>query len=308
MSHRPVLTAIGSLPPPEGPVEDALRGAVEMQRSLGFGLFTDGEPRGDMLSLYAAFPGIEDRGGVPRVVGRIRPLEDPASFAKVRDLEFLQAAYPGIPFKVTLTGPSTFLLASAGTGAGPSYRSALDPSLHDDLASALRPLAHEIGRRGAHLQIDDPILSQGMRDYGPTLQRLDSIAAEVPRERASLHVCGGLARSKAIDALLKLDCVSTLNLAFAGRAERENLALLQGAAWDEHDIALGAGCIDVQIAREAEIMPPGAVAALLRDVAHRVGLERLQYVLPDCGLRATPRELVLRLLENLRTGFELAFP
>lgn len=308
MPARPLLTGIGSLPPRAGPVEDALRAAVELQRAHGFGLLTDGEPRGDMLSSYAALPGIELRSGVPRIVGRIRALDDPTTFAKVRDLDFLRASYPDARFKVTLTAPTTFLLACAASGAGPAYRGALDPRMHDDLTDALRPIAQEIGRRGAYLQLDDPILSQGMRDYGPSLRRLDALASEAPRERVSLHVCGGLARSKALDALHRLRAVSTLSLAFAGRAERENLALLRPEAWKASDLQLGAGCIDVQPLKAADVMSPEEVAALLRQISGRAGEERIRYVLPDCGLRATPPELVPRLLESLRRGTTLAFP
>lgn len=308
MSSRPTLTGIGSLPAVDGPLDEALTAAVELQRAVGFGLLTDGEPRGDMLSLYASFPGIEMRSGVPRVVGRIRPLDDPASFAKVRDLDFLRAAFPDASFKVTLTAPTTFLLACAASGAGPAYRGALDPVLHDDLTEALRPIAREIGRRGARLQLDDPILSQGMRDYGPGLRRLDAIAGELPRDRVDLHVCGGLAKSKTLDALRRLRNVSTLNLAFAGRSERENLALLDRAFLEDRDLDLGAGCIDVQVTGPAEVMPPESVADLLREISSRVGPDRVRYILPDCGLRATPREAVPRLLENLAKGFALAFP
>ena len=305
---RPILTGIGSLPPFEGALEDALRTAVALQRDHAFGMLTDGEPRGDMLSLYAALPGVEMRSGVPRIVGRIRPLEDPAEFAKVRDLDFLRTSFPELTFKITITAPTTFLMAAASSGAGPAYRSALDPALHDDLTEALRPIAREIGRRGAHLQIDDPILSQGMRDYGPAMRRLDALASEVPRDRVSLHVCGGLARSKALDALLRLAQVSTLNLAFAGRSERENLGLLRREPWEETGLSLGVGCTDVQISKEEEIMRPPAVAALLREVIGRVGRERVRYVTPDCGLRATPRPLVPSLLASLQQGFLEAFP
>lgn len=261
-----------------------------------------------MLSPYATLPGIKDQSGVPRIIGRILPLEDPANFPKVRDLDFLRGAFPELSFKVTLTAPSTFLLAVAAGGVGPAYRGPLDPRLHEDLTAALRPIAHEIGRRGGHLQLDDPILSQGMRDYRPTLRRLDAIASEVPRDRTSLHVCGGLVRSKALDAVQQLEAVSTLSIAFAGRSEAENLALLSRRAWEERDLTLGAGCIDVQVSNEAQLMTPEAVARLLREIEDRAGAERIRYVLPDCGLRGTPRDLVPTLLERLRQGFSLVHP
>lgn len=308
MVTNPRLTGIGSFPPTEGPAEDGVRAAVAAQRAHGFGVLTDGEPRGDMLAYYTGLPGIVERNGVPRIVGRIRPLDDPSAFAKVRDLEFLRRTFPGLSFKVALTAPTTFILATAAGGAGPAYRGPMDPNLFDDLTAALGPIAHEIGRRGAHLQLDDPILSQGMRDYAPVLRRLDAIASEVPRERASLHVCGGLVRSKVLPALLRLGALSTLILAFAGTQERENLALIEGREWEDRGIFLGVGAAKVQVSHESEVLPSEAVAALLRDVVDRAGAERIRYVTPDCGLRGTPTGLVPPILKSLRDGFAAVFP
>ena len=305
---RPVLTLIGSLPPFGGAPDEALKAAVEMQRAHGIELLTDGEQRGDMLSPYTEIPGIQEGRGVPRITGRIRPMEDPARFTKVRDLDRLRSLYPGAAFKVSLTGPATFLLACAASGAGPSYRGPMDPSLHDDLTEALGPIARELGRRGASLQLDEPILSQGMRDYGPEIHRLDLLASELPRDRMSLHVCGGLARTKALDALFRLERISVLSLAFAGKAERENRALLEPRSWEDRDLRLGAGCIDVQVSRPEEVMKPSEVAALLREIMRTAAPEHLAFVLPDCGLRATAPDLVPPLLENLHRGFEDVLP
>ena len=305
---RPVLTLIGSLPPFGGGPEEALKAAVEIQRTHGIELLTDGEQRGDMLSLYTEIPGIREGRGIPRITGRIRPMEEPARLTKVRDLDRLRSLYTDAAFKVSLTGPATFLLACAAGGAGPSYRGPMDPALHDDLTEALRPIAREMGRRGVSLQLDEPILSQGMRDYGPEIDRLDLLASELPRERVSLHVCGGLARTRALDALFRLERISVLSLAFAGKAERENRALLEPRSWEDRDIRLGAGCIEVQVSRPEEVMKPSEVATLLQEIMRTAAPEHLALVLPDCGLRATPPELVPLLLENLHRGFEDAFP
>ncbi len=261
-----------------------------------------------MLSLYASLPGVRAEGGVPRIVGRIRPPENPAEFSKVQDLDFLLRTFPGLSFKVSLTGPTTFAFSCGASGAGPAYKGAADPALHDDLTEAIRVIAHEVASRGVELQLDDPILSQGMRDYGPSLARIDAIASEVPRSRATLHVCGGLRRGNVFPALLSLRNVSTLNLAFAGRAERENVALLQKGALEDRDMFLGVGSVAVQVSRADEIMTPSAVAELLREVSSRLGPERIRYVLPDCGLRATPPECVPAILSSLHDGHEEAFP
>ncbi len=303
---RPALTLVGSLPPFPGPPEEALLQAVDLQRRHGFELLTDGEPRADMLSYFVGIPGLRQDRGVPRVVERIRPLENPALFSKVLDLDFLRQRYPEAKIKVSLTGPATFALA-CGAGSGSPYHGPMDPALHDDFVDALVPIAREITRRGAFLQIDEPVLSQGMREYGPTLGRLELLASEAPPGGASLHVCGGLVRSKVLPALLGLERISILSLAFAGRSEAENRALLEARPWEENDKRLGAGCIDVQVAQSSEVMEPGAVQGILEGIMQRVGPERVAWVHPDCGLRATPRDLAPILLRNLRRGYERAY-
>lgn len=305
---HPVLTTVGSLPPPESEAVDPLGDAVRFQRARGMALLTDGEPRGDMLSLYTQLQGIREGHGVPRVVDRVRPMEDPSEFSKVRDLDTLRARFPEERFKVCLTGPATFLISCASGGAGPAYRGPMDPHLHDDLTEALRPIAHEIAQRGAHLQIDEPILSQGMRDFSPALRRLDSLASEASRDRASVHVCGGLARSKTLAALLRLEHISVLSLAFAGKLEVENRDLLEPGPWDDRAMSLGAGAIDVQVSSPAEVMTADAVEKLLGEIAGRIGAERIAFVHPDCGLRATPPALAPSLLDNLARGYRRAFP
>lgn len=305
---RPALTTVGSLPAVSGTSSDVLERAIDLQRRHGFQILTDGEPRSDMLSYYVGIPGIREGPGAPQIVDRIRPLDDPSRFAKVRDLDRVRAMLPDAQFKVSLTGPATFALSCASRGAGSAYRSPLDPALQDDLVDALVPIAREIARRGAFLQIDEPSLSQGMREYGPALGRLELLASEVPRDRSSLHVCGGLVRSKVLPALLALEHVSILSLAFAGRSEAENRALLAPRPWEEHGMRLGAGCIGVQVSLASEILNPSSVATLAEDVANRVGVENVAWVTPDCGLRATPADLVPLLLENLRRGYERTFP
>ncbi len=304
---RPALTTVGSLPPFPGPPEDALLQAVDLQRRHGFEILTDGEPRADMLSYFVGIPGIREGRGAPRIAERIRPLDDSSLFSKVRDLDFLKERHPGAKFKVSLTGPATFALACGSGGAGSAYRSPMDSALHDDFVDALVPIAREIVRRGAFLQIDEPVLSQGMREYGPALGRLELLASEAPPGTVSLHVCGGLARSKVLPALLGLERISILSLAFAGRSEAENRPLLDAQLWEEHDKRLGAGCIAVQVAQTSEVMEPAVVQGILGDIVERLGPERVAWIHPDCGLRATPTHFAPVLLRNLRRAYERTY-
>src|SRR3989304_3859883 len=129
---RPLLTSEGTFPRQASDPAEAMVRAVEFQQRHGLQLITDGEQRDDMLSLYGTLPGVQVTGGIPRIVDRIRPPEDPAQFPKIRDLDFLRARFPDVRFRVNLTAPTTFAFACASTGAGPAYKSAVDPRGHDD--------------------------------------------------------------------------------------------------------------------------------------------------------------------------------
>lgn len=302
-----MLTSHGSFPRTGKPLEQAMVETVEFQRRHGMEIFTDGELRGDVLDCYADLPGIRKEGGVPRFFGRVRPLDDPTTFSRFHDLAFLQIRFPEARFKVNLTGPTTFAFSCGASNPGPAYRSAMDPRLHDDLTEAIRPLAHEYARRDVFVQIDDPILSQGMRDYTPALRCIDAIASEVPRDRMIVHVCGGLVRTKALDALLRLDRVATLALAFAGRLEQENVGLIDGKRFRDQDITLAVGSTPVQVATPEEVHSAAQVATLLRTVRDRVGPEQMRFVTPDCGFRATNAEFVSPILRSMREGFVSVF-
>jgi methionine synthase II (cobalamin-independent) len=300
-------TTIGSLFRFSEDLHESIDEAVTFQRHHGLDLLTDGEQRADMVSYFAeSFAGLGVESGVPVITGRIA-LQGPAGdFSKVKDLEYIRSKYPDAPVKVAITGPTTLGMTCGSRRIASHYRGLLDFSLYKDIASSLAPIARELARLGAHVQIDEPFLSQGYRDLPERVALLDRVAEDIPPERTSVHVCGFVGRFGVIDHLLRLENVSVLSFGFAGRQERGNLNFLKGDAFHDSGKRLGAGCMAVTPMSEAEVDRPEAVDTLLRAILDEVGPDSVAYAHPDCGLRATSKSLVPMVLRNFRAGVDLS--
>ena len=298
-------TTIGSLHRFSDDLHGSIDEAIAFQKRHGLDLMTDGEQRTDMVSYFAeSFSGLGVESGVPVITGRIALQGAASDFSKVKDIGYIRSKYPDMPIKVAITGPTTLGMTCGSRKMASHYRGLLDPTLCEDIASALAPIARELARLGAHVQIDEPFLSQGYRDLAERVALLDVIAEGLPSERTSVHVCGFIGRFGVVDHLLSLENVSVLSFGFAGRQERGNLNFLKGDAFRDSGKRLGAGCIAVTPLSEAEVDDAEAVKALLEAILDRVGPDSIAYAHPDCGLRATSRPLVPIILDNLHAGID----
>lgn len=299
-------TTIGSLPRFSEQFDESLSKAVEFQRAMGLDLLTDGEQRTDMISYFAeALEGLDVRNGFPVVTGRIGLKGPPEEFTKVRDVEVFKRSFPDVAPKVAITGPTTLGMTCASRKVESHYRGLSDFTLYEDIAASLAPIAKALADRGAHVQIDEPFLSQGFKDLQERAALVDRVARGLPRERTSVHVCGFIGRFGVMDHLVRLESVSTLSFAFAGRLEEPNIGHIDRRPFEEHDKKLGAGCISVTPMSETEVHTTEQVRSKLGDICGLVGRENVAYAHPDCGLRATKKELVPIILRNMRAGVDL---
>ncbi|UCE80876.1 MAG: hypothetical protein JSV94_00030 [Methanobacteriota archaeon] len=299
-------TTIGSLYRFSEDPRESIDNALAFQREHGLDLLTDGEQRTDMVSYFAeSLAGLGVESGMPIITGKISLHGSSKDFSKVKDLKYIRSKHPDIPIKVALTGPTTLGMTCGSRKIESYYEGLTDFRLYEDIASALAPLAEEIANLGGHVQVDEPFLSQGYRDLKERVALLDEITSRIPRERASVHVCGNVGRYGVLDLLLGLENVSVLSFGFAGRQERPNIFVLRREEFEGADKMLGAGCIAVTPLSEEGVDSPKAVGKLLQDIVNRVGLERIAYAHPDCGLRATSKSLVPIILANLRAGVNL---
>ncbi len=299
-------TTIGSLYRFAEDLHESIDQAISFQKRRGLDLVTDGEQRTDMVSYFAeSLSGLGVESGVPVIQGRISLQGDARNFSKVKDLAYIRSKYPDMPVKVAITGPTTLGMTCGSRKVSPPYKGLLDFSLYEDIASALAPIAKELAGLGAHVQIDEPFLSQGYRDLAERVALLDRVAEGLPAERTSVHVCGFIGRFGVVDHLLRLENVSVLSFGFAGRQERPNINALDSRSFADAGKLLGAGCISVTPLSEQQVDAPEAVSALLSDILGRVGREHVAYAHPDCGLRATSKSLVPMVLDSFRAGVDL---
>ena len=290
--------------------EDDLHGSIDdalaFQKNLGLDLITDGEQRTDMVSYFAeSLSGLAVESGLPVITGKVELKGNADDFSKVQDLRYIRSKHPDMPIKVAITGPTTLGMTCGSRKIASHYRGITDFRLYEDIASALAPITEEIANLGGFVQIDEPFLSQGYRDLKERVALLDVIVSAVPRERASVHVCGNIGRFGVVSHLLELENVSTLSFGFSGRQERPNIDVLKREDFESADKRLGAGCISVTPLSENEVESPETVRDLLKNVTYCVGDERIAYAHPDCGLRATRESLVPMIVANLCKGVAL---
>ena len=259
-----------------------------------------------MISYFAeSFEGLSVDDGKPVVLGKISLKNGPNDFSKVKDLKYIRSKYPDLRVKIAITGPTTLGMTCGSRKIKSYYRSLLDFRLYEDMTEALAPIAKAIIDSGALVQLDEPFLSQGYRDLEERVKLLDRVANGLPRHKVSTHVCGYIGSHGVVDHLLRLENVSTLSFAFAGRVEMPNISHISRKAFEDSGKKLGAGCISVTPLVENDVNTPDQVASKLKDVADRVGRDNIAYAHPDCGMRATNKSLVPIILRNMRAGVDL---
>ena len=287
-------------------IHESIDRAIAFQRDRGLDLLTDGEQRTDMVSYFAeSFEGLGVESGMPLITGRISLRGSPRDFSKVSDLSYIRSKYPEMPIKIAITGPTTLGMTCGSRKVAAPYKGLTDFTLYEDIAAALSPIAKELSSLGAHVQIDEPFLSQGYRDLAERVALVDRVAEGLPADMTSVHVCGNIGRFGVLDHLLRLENLSVLSFGFAGRQESANISVLREGAFRDSGKRLGAGCISVSPVSPEEVDPPESVNALLKSLTDKVGPDCVAYAHPDCGLRATSKSLVPMILDNLRAGADL---
>ena len=175
-----LTTVIGSFPLKKLRLEDAIRWAVDLQLKHGIDLITDGEQRSDMISYFSSFSGLGMTRQGPRIESRILPLENPRTYVKIRDWQFVRDYLAAknrkdVKTKITITGPVTLGFSCAMNGLGP-YSSVADARLYSDFADALNPLIAEIAKTGCYLQVDEPSLSARVMDSKEAVKDRESVS------------------------------------------------------------------------------------------------------------------------------------
>jgi methionine synthase II (cobalamin-independent) len=264
-----------------------------------------------MIGYFGSFSGLGTRSRGPCVESRVLPSEDPRSYIKIRDWQFMSDYLEAqgrrdVRTKITVTGPVTLAFSCAMDGLK-YYSSVVDARLYSDFADALNPLILEIARTGCYVQVDEPSLSARVMDSKEAVKVVNQSLCGLPselyeREKLSVHICGEL-NGELFTDLMKLD-VPVLSLAFSSPNVSRNLGVVSRRVLIAKQKKLGVGCVSVQASKEEQVDKPDVVLKRLETVVQRIGKDRIAFLHPDCGLRNTGEEALEPILKRLSSSAE----
>ena len=310
-------TVVGSFPVEEGspsnfkdkllnsfgaydPFKEAIKASVISQLDAGVDIISDGQVRGDMVSIFTKYiPGMKIEDGNTVIVSKIT---NPIREISVNDLlyakkvmkDYYNGSIPeGKGIKGIITGPNTIVHSSR---IQYFYKNREDAII--DLAHSLKYEVNAIVRRvkPAYIQIDEPFLSTGMVDMKTAREAIDILHEdlEVP---LAMHVCGIL--KDAFKDISKFN-VEILDFEFAGN--NVNLDVLEQNANLISDKKIGFGCVDSSVNTVDDIED---VEELVKKAIDIVGKDNL-LLDPDCGLRRAPKDVAfskLKLMNDIKDKY-----
>ena len=282
------------------PFKEAIKASVIAQLDAGVDIISDGQVRGDMVSIFTEFiPGMKIEDGNTFIVGKIR---NPTKEISVKDLQYAKKVmteyYGGkIPegkgVKGIITGPNTIVHSSRITSF---YKNKEDAII--DLAHSLKVEVDAIAKKvePVYIQVDEPFLSTGMVDMKVAREAISIIkdGLDVP---LAMHVCGLL--NEAFKDLATFD-IDILDMEFAGN--NVNLGVLEENAYLLKDKKVGFGCVDSSV---NEVDDVEDVEELVKKAIEIVGKDNL-LLDPDCGLRRAPKDVAfekLRLMNEIKDKY-----
>jgi 5-methyltetrahydropteroyltriglutamate--homocysteine methyltransferase len=201
------------------------------------------------------------------------------------------------PLKFTVTSP--YMLAKVLLDEHHRDLPELVMALADILAAQLQ------GINAAIFQVDEANLTGHPEDAMIAAQGINRVLSGAAEEKA-VHLCFGNyggqtiqkgTYQKLVEFINALEC-DHLVLEMARRPQKE-LTMLREV---KSSIGLGIGVIDI---KDNQVETPEQVAARIEHAARVVGVERIQYVHPDCGFWMLPRFVADAKMKALVEGRDL---
>lgn len=291
-----LLNALGAY----DPFKEAIKTSVIAQLDAGVDIVSDGQVRGDMVSIFTEFiPGMKIVDGNTEIVSKIR---NPVQEISVKDLqyakkvmkEYFNGSIPeGKGVKGIITGPNTIVHSSRLTAF---YKTKEDAII--DLAHSLKHEVDAIAKKvePVYIQIDEPFLSTGMVEMKTAREAIGILkdGLEVP---LAMHVCGILSDCFSDIAEFNVDI---LDFEFAGN--NVNLDVLEKNSSLISNKKIGFGCVDSSVNTVDDI---DDIDELVCRAINIVGKDNL-FLDPDCGLRRAPRDVAfekLRLMNQIKDKY-----
>lgn len=280
--------------------KQSIKDSVIAQLDAGVDIVSDGQVRGDMVSIFTEFiPGMKIEDGNTVIVSKIRrPTQeisvDDLKYAKKVMKEYYGGKIPeGKGVKGIITGPNTIVHSSR---IASFYKNREDAII--DLAHSLKFEVDAIAKKAdpVYIQVDEPFLSTGMVDMKTAREAIDILkdGLEVP---LAMHVCGILKDAFADIAKFNVDI---LDFEFAGN--NVNLDVLEKNFSLVSNKKIGFGCVDSSV---NVVDDEGDVDELVLKAIEIVGKDNL-LLDPDCGLRRAPKDVAfekLKLMNQIKDKY-----
>ncbi|MGQ9759541.1 MAG: methionine synthase [Candidatus Methanomethylicaceae archaeon] len=281
-------TVIGSYPV-VGEGLEAIKTAVDDQLKAGIEIISDGQSRKDMVSYFADhIPGFRVEGEKAKIVGRVRPPEDTPI---VEDLIFAKklAAERG-EVKAIITGPVTMVFFSELSPEAP-YSGFRDERLYEDVSEALAVEAEIIQKAGfSKFQVDEPSFSIGA-PMAVGKKAIERVVSDIKGVKA-LHVCGNLRR--VFKEIVKIEGLDILSFSFKDSVS--NFDSVERKLLEDCSKRLGVGCVSTM---DPAVDNVYSIKKVVKKALEVYGLENVEWVHPDCGLRSLNRENAFLKLKNM---------
>lgn len=291
-----LLSALGAYDSFKQSIEDS----VIAQLDAGVDIISDGQVRGDMVSIFTQYiPGMKIEDGNTVIVSKIR---NPTQEISVKDLQYAKKVMKnyyngnipeGCGVKGIITGPTTIVHSSRIQSF---YKNKEDAII--DLAHSLKQEVDAIAKKvdPVYIQIDEPFLSTGMVDMKIAREAIDILhdGLEIP---LAMHVCGIL--KDAFKDIARFN-VDILDFEFAGNNVNldileKNISLFKGKK-------IGFGCID---SSKNEVDSEQETEELILKGIDIVGEDNI-LLDPDCGLRRAPMDVAfkkLKLMNDIKNHY-----
>jgi len=226
------------------------------------------------------------------VVGKIGPgtLNLQADFAFARSLT-------SKPLKFTVTSPYMLAQVLLDRHYGDKARLAWD------LAEVLRQQVADI--EAEVVQVDEAHLTGHPHDWPWAVEVINHVLEAVKGEPA-VHLCFGNYGGQTVQKGFWRDLVPFFNALKASHVvlefARRGFAELETFQEVKLELALGLGVVDI---KDNEIEPPETIARRIEHAVQVLGLERVRWVHPDCGLWMLHRSIAEGKLRALVQGRNL---
>ncbi len=258
---------------------DTIKSAVNDEERAGIEIISDGQVRGDIMSLVASCcHGISINGKRPQIDSEIKRKHSIIA----KDMAFIRSiATKNTKIKGIVTGPYTL----ARNCKNKYYKT--DEETAWAFVDVLKEELKEISSHVDMIQIDEPFLSV---EYFPKTRDMIHELAKNLDVPLALHVCGDI--KKIFSDILEYK-IDVLDLEFV--AHPKNISLLKEYTFDKK---IGFGCVSIEDRKveSVELIKERIKKALDILPAKQIIVD------PDCGMRNLTKDIAFGKLKNMVTA------